>query len=259
MTDERYQRAFQLVRAGLQRGDSFLTNLTFPTPVRLPVDLPTVYRSVEAKYRVLLPGEFVCFTPETFVTIDRQGVIATSPMKGTAVDTPAGREALLADPKEIAEHATIVDLMRNDLSQVASGVHVTNYRYLRPTERRGGALVQTSTDIEGKLPPGWRARLGDTLLRLLPAGSVSGAPKAATLKLIHQAEGQPRGYYCGIAGYFDGQQLDTCVLIRYLAQRGGRYYFHSGGGITARSDWRREYEEMNAKIRLPLAYLAPVG
>ncbi|WP_420460494.1 aminodeoxychorismate synthase component I [Neolewinella sp.] len=249
---QQYREAFALVQRGLQRGDSFLTNLTFPTPIALDADLGTVYRAVEAKYRVLLPDEFVCFSPETFVTIDPEGYIATSPMKGTAADTPADRAALLSDPKEIAEHATIVDLLRNDLSQVARGVRVTDYRYLLATERGGGALVQTSSDIGGQLPRNWRTTLGATLLRLLPAGSVSGAPKWATLQLIRQAEGQDRGYYCGIAGYYDGQRLDTCVLIRYIAHRGGRYFFHSGGGITARSDWEREYQEMNAKIRLPL-------
>ena len=249
---QRYRRAFAIVRDGLQRGDSFLTNLTFPTPIDPGTDLTSVYRAVEAKYRVLLPGQFVCFSPETFVIIDSEGYIATSPMKGTAPDTPVGRAALLGDPKEVAEHATIVDLLRNDLSQVARGVRLSDYRYLRATDRYGGALVQTSSDIGGQLPADWRTSLGTTLLRLLPAGSVSGAPKSATLALIRRAEGRPRGYYCGIAGYYDGQRLDTCVLIRYIAHRRGRYYFHSGGGITARSDWQREYREMNAKIRLPL-------
>ena len=248
----RYREAFAVIQDGLQRGDSFLTNLTFPTPIELSADLPTVYRAVEAKYRVLLPHEFVCFSPETFVTIDGAGYIATSPMKGTAADTPTDRTALLSDPKEVAEHATIVDLLRNDLSQVARGVRVTDYRYLRATDRQGGALVQTSSDIGGQLPADWRSSLGSILLRLLPAGSVSGAPKSATLDLIRQAEGQPRGYYCGVAGCYDGQRLDTCVLIRCIVRRGGRYYFHSGGGITARSEWQREYRELNAKIRLPL-------
>ena len=248
----RYLGAFELVQRGLRRGDSFLTNLTFPTPITLSGDLAAVYAGVEAKYCIYLPDEFVCFSPETFVTISEEGYIATSPMKGTAEDSPAGRERLLSDPKEVAEHATIVDLLRNDLSQVAAGVRVTDYRYVRAIERGAGGLVQTSSDIGGYLEDNWQGQLGEILLRLLPAGSVSGAPKAATLAIIQQAEDGPRGYYCGVAGYFDGWRLDTCVMIRFIARRGDDYYFHSGGGITALSDWRAEYEELNAKIRLPL-------
>ncbi|CAH1000446.1 Isochorismate synthase MenF [Neolewinella maritima] len=247
----RYREAFDLVQSGLQRGDSFLTNLTFATPIDLQGSLEAVYGNVSAKYRVWLPERFVAFSPETFITIDAAGFIRTSPMKGTALDTPAARSELVNDPKEVAEHATIVDLLRNDLSQVARGVRVSAYRYLRALETHEGGLVQTSSDIGANLPEEWREQLGYTLLRLLPAGSVSGAPKPATLDLIRRAEGEQRGYYCGIAGYYDGRALDTCVLIRFIEQRDQAYYFRSGGGITARSNWASEYAELNAKIRLP--------
>lgn len=251
-----YRAAFERVQAGLRRGDSFLTNLTFASPVELRGTLLQVYRQTEAKYRVHLPGEFTCFSPETFVSITADGYLETRPMKGTAADTPAGRAALLSSRKEIAEHATIVDLLRNDLSQVARRVRVTDYRYLRTIASARGGLVQTSSRIGGQLPEDWRASLGQTLLRLLPAGSVSGAPKPATLELIHSVEQGPRGYYCGVAGYYDGHTLDSCVLIRMIVRRPtGAYYFHSGGGVTALSDWREEYDELISKIRLPL-YLA---
>ena len=251
-----YRAAFDRVQAGLHRGDSFLTNLTFATPVELRGTLLQVYRQTEAKYRIYLPGEFSCFSPETFISISADGRIETRPMKGTAADTPAGRAALLSSKKEIAEHATIVDLLRNDLSQVAQGVRVTDYRYLRTIASARGGLVQTSSRIEGQLPEDWRSQLGQTLLRLLPAGSVSGAPKPATVEIIRSVEQGPRGYYCGVAGYYDGCTLDTCVLIRLIRKDPtGAYYFHSGGGITALSDWQEEYDELVSKIRLPL-YLA---
>ena len=248
-----YQRGFEIVQEGLQRGDSFLCNLTYPTPLQRPVDLAAVYAATEAKYRIHLPGQFVCFSPETFITISATGYLETRPMKGTAEDTPAGRAALLVDRKEIAEHATVVDLLRNDLSRVARGVRVTDYRYLHRIANGARALVQTSTKIGGQLPPNWRAELGDLLARLLPAGSVSGAPKPATLELIRRAEVGPRGYYCGVAGYFDGRTLDSCVLIRLIEQApDGRQWFHSGGGITALSEVGAEYGELGAKVRLPL-------
>ena len=249
-----FRRAFGVVQAGLQRGDSFLTNLTFPVPIQLSSSLEEVYWQSEAKYRVWWPGRFVCFSPETFVTISPTGYIESRPMKGTALDTPRARHALLHSTKEIAEHATIVDLIRNDLSRVAKRVRVTDYRYFHKiaTSRRG--LVQTSSKVGGQLPDGWRRRLGDTLRTLLPAGSVSGAPKPATLAIIRRAEGGDRGYYCGVAGYFDGRRMDTCVMIRFI-ERGadGGYVFRSGGGVTARSDWADEYAELRAKVRIPLA------
>ena len=247
----RYERAFRRVQEGLRYGDSFLTNLTFATPVELSGTLEEVYAATEAKYRVLLPGRFVCFSPETFVTVTEAGYLETRPMKGTAPDTAAARRALLESAKEAAEHATIVDLLRNDLSRVASGVAVTDYRYLRRIQAARGGLVQTSSNIGGSLPPDWHAHLGTILHQLLPAGSVSGAPKEATLALIRAAEDGPRGYYCGVAGYYDGFTLDTCVLIRFLESTATGHFFRSGGGITALSDAASEYAELNAKIRLP--------
>lgn len=247
-----FQRAFQVVQDGLQRGDSFLTNLTFPTPVQLTGNLEDIYWQSEAKYRIFAPDNFVCFSPETFVTIDASGYIESRPMKGTALDTDIARNELLTSRKEIAEHATIVDLIRNDLSQVAKRVRVTDYRYFHKIATSSRGLVQTSSKIGGQLPQDWHEQLGTILARLLPAGSVSGAPKRATLDIIQRAEPGPRGYYCGIGGYFDGESLDTCVLIRFIEKtEDDNYLFRSGGGITARSNWREEFAELQAKIRIP--------
>ena len=251
----RFREAFGVVQAGLHRGDSFLTNLTFPIPIQLNCSLEDVYQAAQAKYRIYWPENFVCFSPETFVTINAKGYIETRPMKGTALDTPTARAALLNSRKEIAEHATIVDLLRNDLSMVAKQVRVTDYRYFHKiaTSKRG--LVQTSSNVGGQLPENWRQQLGTTLAKLLPAGSVSGAPKAATLSIIREAEaGIDRGYYCGIAGVFDGQAVDTCVLIRFIEPGpAGGHFFRSGGGITAQSTWKDEYAELLAKVRIPVA------
>ena len=249
---EIFHRAFQVVQRGLQRGDSFLTNLTFPTPISMATSLEEVYWQSEAKYRILLPNNFVCFSPETFVTIDAAGYIESRPMKGTTLDTPTARAELLHSAKEIAEHATIVDLIRNDLSQVAKRVRVTNYRYFHKIATSNRGLVQTSSKIGGHLPSDWKTKMGTILTTLLPAGSVSGAPKPATLDIIRRAEPGPRGYYCGIGGYFDGSTVDTCVLIRFIEKtKEGTYLFRSGGGITARSKWSEEYAELQAKIRIP--------
>lgn len=247
---ERYREAFRTVQQGLGRGDSFLVNLTFPTPVELQGSLHDVFHATEARYRIWLKDRFVCFSPEIFVQI-RDDRIYSFPMKGTAPDRPGAGEELMADPKEIAEHATIADLIRNDLSTVARRVRVERYRYLEKVVRQGSGLWQTSSRIAGDLSAGWQDHLGTLLRYLLPAGSVSGAPKPSTLEIIRRAEQQDRGFYCGVAGLFDGQRLDSCVMIRFIEQRETGHYFWSGGGITARSNWQAELQELTAKVYLP--------
>ena len=251
---ESYQAAFDLVAAGLQRGDSFLTNLTMPVPVDLSAPLYDLYAAAQADYRLWWRDRLACFSPETFVRVSAGGRIASYPMKGTALDNPEAREALLSSEKEIAEHATIVDLIRNDLSSVAEKVRVDRYRYLQRIESPRGNLLQTSSEISGELGGDWQGRLGSILAKLLPAGSVSGAPKSATVDIIRQAEGRDRGYYCGIAGFFDGRSFDSCVLIRLVEQLAdSSHRFWAGGGITARSSWEDEYRELCNKVRIPRA------
>jgi para-aminobenzoate synthetase component 1 len=154
--------------------------------------------------------------------------------------------------KEKCEHNTIVDLLRNDLSMVSDNVHVSRYRYIDRIKTHNGEILQTSSEIAGKLPSDWHSRLGDIIFKLLPAGSICGAPKPATLKLIADAERSPRGWYTGVWGYYDGTTLDTAVMIRCLARINGKTYFHSGGGITINSCAEDEYNEVLQKIYLPI-------
>jgi para-aminobenzoate synthetase component 1 len=105
-----------------------------------------------------------------------------------------------------------------------------------------------SSKIEGTLPNNYNEIIGDIIFDLLPAGSVSGAPKNKTKEIIARAEQVERGYYTGVAGYFDGTNLDSCVLIRYLQENN---IYRSGGGITAQSNVLNEYEEMINKVYVP--------
>ena len=247
-----YARRFDIIRAGLLRGDSFLTNLTVRTPVRTDLAPDAIYHRARALYKIHYPDTFVCFSPERFVRIDADGTIASNPMKGT-IDArlPDARERILADPKETAEHNTIVDLIRNDLSMVARGVHVQRFRYIDRLETSAGPILQVSSEIAGQLPDDWRSHVGHIIARLLPAGSISGAPKDATVRLIRQAEGAPRGFYTGVFGLFDGQALDSAVFIRFLDLATMPLTYQSGGGITARSRMHDEYEEVIQKVYLP--------
>jgi para-aminobenzoate synthetase component 1 len=85
---------------------------------------------------------------------------------------------------------------------------------------------------------------------LLPAGSISGAPKKRTLEIIREAEGEPRGYYTGVFGIFDGQNLDSAVMIRFIEQSEKGLLYRSGGGITNLSQPEAEYQEMLDKVYL---------
>ena len=155
--------------------------------------------------------------------------------------------------KEKAEHYTIVDLIRNDLSMVSDKVRVTKFRYIDRLKTNFGEILQVSSEVEGTLRDGYTAHLGDIIFTLLPAGSISGAPKERTVQIIRSAETYDRGFYTGIAGIFDGENLDSTVLIRFIEEQDGRKYFKSGGGITFMSDARAEYEEMISKVYVPFS------
>lgn len=246
-----YRLRFESVMKGLKRGDSYLTNLTISTPVSMSLSLQEIFLYARTTYRLFLPDRFVCFSPECFVRIE-EGKIFTYPMKGT-IDArlPDAQQTILNDPKERAEHNTIVDLLRNDLSRIATRVKVNRFRYIEEVPTHKGPILQVSSEIEGTLPPNYLSQLGTLFFGLLPAGSVSGAPKAATLALIRAVEREKRSYYTGVAGYFDGNRLDTFVLIRFIEQNDSRHSFRSGGGITAQSDCRKEYNEALQKVYLP--------
>ena len=160
---------------------------------------------------------------------------------------------LINDEKELAEHHTIVDLIRNDLSMVASDVKVERFRYIDRISTNQGELLQMSSEISGKLPENYQQSIGSIIAQMLPAGSICGAPKPKTVEIIKAAEPYNRGYYTGIFGVFDGQNLDSCVLIRYLEQDGDELTFKSGGGVTFLSDCKTEYNELIQKVYVPIA------
>lgn len=248
-----YQPRFEFVINQIKLGNSFLTNLTLPTAVSTNFSLKEIFDLGSAKYKLWLRGQFVVFSPETFVRIEGQ-TISSYPMKGT-IDAaiPNAEQILLNDSKEKAEHATIVDLIRNDLSLVAENVEVKRYRYVEKLTTNKHDLLQVSSEISGQLRPDFHKILGNILFDLLPAGSICGAPKAKTLEIIEQAEGYERGFYSGVCGYFDGQNLDSAVMIRFIEQDGDRLVFKSGGGITAQSDMQKEYEELIQKVYVPIS------
>ncbi|NBB88801.1 MAG: aminodeoxychorismate synthase component I [Bacteroidetes bacterium] len=252
-SEAEYRAAFDQVQYHLHRGDSYLLNLTAEVPVQVSGSLEEVYHAAGAKYNILLPDTFVCFSPERFIQIVNN-TLSTHPMKGTlSAELPNAKKRLLEDPKEKAEHYTIVDLLRNDLSMVGRGTSVERFRYLTEIERKRGNLLQMSSHIQTGLAADWASRLGDIFFTLLPAGSITGAPKQKTVEIIQAVENHDRDFYTGVAGVFYEGKADSAILIRYMAHRNGQYYYKTGGGITTQSKWEDEYNEIREKIYIPLS------
>ena len=294
---EDYERSFNIVKSNIMAGNSYLTNLTCRVPVSCNLSLEEIFHRAKGKYKLLLKRKrtqaedkdhlkeeaqnkahlkeenteenltpFVCFSPETFVRI-KGGRIYSYPMKGTLdASLPNAEKQLMEDRKEAAEHATIVDLIRNDLSRVAEDVRVDKYRYIDVLHTNKGDILQTSSEISGRLPEDYPHHLGEILDAQLPAGSITGAPKDKTMQIIQEAEGYDRGFYTGIMGIYDQGELNSAVMIRFVEEEASpsktekgknpevsrELYFKAGGGITSKSDCRKEYEEVIQKIYLPI-------
>ncbi len=247
-----FDQSFTQVVKEINFGNSFLVNLTFRTPIETNLSLDQIFDISKAKYKLRYQDQFVVFSPETFVKM-KEGYIYSYPMKGTIDATlPNAESQLLSDPKELAEHVTITDLIRNDLSQIANEVQVTKFRFVSEVKTHEKTLLQVSTEVRGKLPENYRENLGTLLFQLLPAGSITGAPKPKTVEIIQRLENYQREFYTGICGYFDGENLDTGVMIRFIEKTENQLYYKSGGGITSFSNAQKEYQELIDKIYVPV-------
>lgn len=248
---EEYDKQFDVVRKGLLRGDSFLANLTIKTKIDINISLEEIFQKANSKYKLLVRDKFVCFSPECFVKIE-DNTISTFPMKGTIdASIENAKEVILSDYKETCEHNTIVDLMRNDLNIIGSNVRVERFRYIDELKTSRGNILQVSSEVKADLNHDFYSQLGDIVFKLLPAGSISGAPKESTVQIIKEAESEKRGFYTGVFGFFDGHNLDSAVIIRYIEKENDSHYFRSGGGITINSSSMDEYQEAINKIYLP--------
>lgn len=245
-----YKKKFDYVISKIKDGDTYLLNLTQPTKVDTSLSLKEMFQLVNAHYKLRYKDDFVCFSPEKFIQI-QDNKIHTFPMKGTIeASVPNAKEKILNDKKEMAEHVMVVDLLRNDLSIVARNIKVDKFRYITRINAGEKELLQVSSHISGELNENWNEHIGDILKDLLPAGSISGAPKKSTLDIIKKTEKYKRGFYSGVFGVFDGNKLDSGVMIRFIEKGTDSLVYKSGGGITLDSNAEDEYQEMLEKVYL---------
>lgn len=243
-----YRKKFDAVIEKIKAGETYLLNLTQPTPVTTASTLEEIFEKANARFKLLVKDAFVCFSPERFVKIENDR-ISTYPMKGTIdASLPNAEAKILGNAKEMAEHVMVVDLLRNDLGIVAKDIRVERFRYVEKIRAGAKELLQVSSMISGDLGSEWRKRLGTIIRQLLPAGSISGTPKRRTVEIIEAIEGYERGYFTGIFGVYDGQSFDSAVMIRFIEEEGERFTYKSGGGITLDSDARSEYRELIDKV-----------
>ena len=188
--------------------------------------------------------ELMSTSPETLVRLNN-GRLYTFPVAGsrprgrTDKEDKALEKELLADEKELSEHNMLVDLGRNDLGRISQfgSVEVTEYKMIHRYSR----IMHICSQVEGNIRPECDAL--DAVSSVLPAGTLSGAPKIRACEIIEELERCPRGIYGGALGYIDfSGNLDTCIAIRMAVKRGDKVYVQAGGGIVADSVPENEYE-----------------
>ena len=249
---QEYQASMNKILDEIRQGNTYLLNLTFKTSIESNLSLKEIFTYARAKYKLYFKDKFICFSPEKFIEIE-DNIISTYPMKGTIqASLPHAKESILANEKEMAEHVMIVDLMRNDLGMVGTNVHVEKFRYVEKIKAGDKELLQVSSKITAQLAKDWKEDLGEILQKLLPAGSITGTPKRSTVNIINNIENYKRGFYTGIFGVFDGENLYSAVMIRFIEKENHKLYYKSGGGITIDSNAKSEYKELIDKIYLPL-------
>ncbi|MCR5406856.1 MAG: chorismate-binding protein [Lachnospiraceae bacterium] len=200
-------------------------------------------------------------SPETLVKL-QDGVLHTFPLAGTRKRGANPEEdmrlekELLADEKELAEHNMLVDLGRNDLGRI-SKFGTVEVEKLRSIERFSHVMHIGST-VRGQIRDDKDAL--DAIEAVLPAGTLSGAPKIRASRLIGELEGNKRGIYGGAVGYIDlAGNMDTCIAIRLVYKKNGKVFVRSGAGIVADSVPESEYEESLNKAMAPLRALELAG
>lgn len=255
ITFKEYEKKFDILQEEIKKGNSYLLNLTAKTKIQTSLSLDEIYENTKSKFKLRFQNErdnFVCFSPERFVQI-MDNKICTYPMKGT-IDASIlnAKEKILADKKEMAEHTMVVDLLRNDLGIIGSNVRVENFRYVETINAGDKKLLQVSSKISANLEDNWSDKIGDILSSILPAGSITGTPKKKTVEILRNIENYDREFYTGVFGVFDGKNLDSSVMIRFIQKElNDELYYKSGGGITCDSKAKLEYEELIDKIYLP--------
>jgi anthranilate synthase component I len=248
------ERAKEYIRAGDVIQVVLAQRLETPlraAPFNVYRALRTINPSPYMFYLQLGDQILVGASPEVMVRVE-DGEVTVRPIAGTSprgtqeMEDRALERALLADPKEVAEHVMLLDLGRNDVGRVAAigSVEVTE----RMIIERYSHVMHIVSNVRGRLAPACDSF--DAFRATFPAGTLSGAPKIRAMEIIEELEPVRRGVYGGAVGYFGfGGAMDTCIAIRTMLIKDDTVYIQTGAGIVADSDPEREHLECMNKAR----------
>lgn len=256
LTREEYMANVERAKEYITDGDIFQVVLSQRFEVENPPDPRDVYRCLRSSnpspylyYFKFREYQVAGASPEMLVNV-KDGVVSTRPIAGTVrrgateEEDARLRAGMLRDPKERAEHTMLVDLGRNDIGRVSAfgTVEVTDFMKVESYSK----VSHLVSNVRGNLAPNKNPL--DALMAVLPAGTLSGAPKVRAMEIIDELENRKRGLYGGTVGYlgFDGN-IDTCIAIRTVLFRHGKAYVQAGAGIVADSVPENEFIETENK------------
>ncbi|HCG35068.1 MAG TPA: anthranilate synthase component I [Clostridiales bacterium] len=251
-TLEEYSQIVEKAKHYIREGDIFQVVPSNRLEAEFEGSLFDTYRTLRtvnpSPYMFYFAGENIEVagaSPETLVKLE-QGVLHTFPIAGsrprgaTPDEDAAFEKELLADPKERAEHNMLVDLGRNDLGRISKFGSIGVEEYM--SILRFSHVMHIGSSVRGELKEGLDAI--DAIAAVLPAGTLSGAPKIRACEIINELEQNKRGIYGGAIGYIDfSGNMDTCIAIRIAYKVNNKVYVRSGGGIVADSEPETEYQE----------------
>lgn len=252
-----YTSAFSSIYQSLKEGRSYQVNLTQAFHVRYEGDSWAFYKKISMQNPVPFAAFFrttdadiLSFSPERFLYYEK-GKLVTSPIKGTMrrssnlIEDEYLKLTLAASEKNRAENVMIVDLLRNDLGKIAQpgSVHVTHLCELQSYNSVHHLVSTIEAQLLSTIQP------FDAFLSCFPGGSITGAPKIESMRIINEQEPYARGVYCGSIGYFSNHgRFDTNIAIRTITAKDNILHFAAGGGIVIDSSCEDEYRECFIKI-----------
>ncbi len=258
VTKEEYCKMVEKTKEYIVNGDIFQAVISRRFTTEYKDSLLNAYRVLRttnpSPYMVFMQNkdvQLISTSPETLVRL-KDSNLSTFPIAGSR---PRGKDSeedialekeLLADEKELSEHNMLVDLGRNDLGKISEygSVKVTDYMKIQRYSR----IMHITSEVVSRVRSDQDAL--DAIEAILPAGTLSGAPKIRACEIIEELEQIPRGIYGGAIGYIDFTgNMDTCIAIRMAVKKNNRVYVQAGGGIVADSIPEKEYEESENKAR----------
>jgi anthranilate synthase component 1 len=258
LTKEAYCEMVRKTQEYIVNGDIFQAVISRRFETEYKDSLLDAYRVLRttnpSPYMVFMQKDdisLISTSPETLIRL-KDGKLTTFPIAGSRPrgkdrhEDEAFEQELLADEKELSEHNMLVDLGRNDVGKISeyNSVRVTDYMRIQRYSR----IMHITSEVEGSLKKGKDAF--DAIEAILPAGTLSGAPKIRACEIIEEQEKAPRGIYGGAIGYIDFTgNMDTCIAIRMAVKKQDKVYVQAGGGIVADSIPEKEYEESENKAK----------